>query len=509
MTSTSLTSGDDTAAHPDLRGPFAVLLEDTLRRIERVERALREISYRYRDRIEDRGYRAFVEALQLAAKGLGQLVAEREREFRADDRYDKRLAAYQALGADATNIEEQLEEYLPDLGLERPDELDVFAVPLTRLAKRLVDNVELLFFPWAYDGYEAQGYDYAELEKVDIRLADNLERAFGANIEFIRLRHPATRERDIFHHAVFAHELAHTAIQKAVPREALDEESWPQDQPPPTFQTIGQASIGEVPTKDSKATDRLLAWFEEIACDIVAMRLVGPAFAVAFADVTSSNRPLEPPAANEHPPPAIRFRFLREELAEFGFEQGDDEIGELLHNYTESYSSESADDEIPGAEAWLEQVVEKFRDHLPYLLRDQEYEPAVLQQDLALVFELADRGVPPSQRIIAVEDGPPGGSMGDEGEWSLPLDWRSILNGTLLWHLTTQGFPTISAEPVDANERREQAERKRERAHHRDYAAALTVGGIELSEFHTRARHLRRQFRDLRLPRDLEERTKR
>src|SRR4051812_49338055 len=68
----------ETTRSADLTGSFAVLLEDSLRRLDRVETALRDVSHRYSGRIEDRSNRAFIEALKLAAQGTRQLVRQRE-----------------------------------------------------------------------------------------------------------------------------------------------------------------------------------------------------------------------------------------------------------------------------------------------------------------------------------------------------------------------------------------------------------------------------------------------
>lgn len=501
-----------------LSGPFAILLGDIERRLDRIDRSLHEIGRQYRGRSEDRSSRAFVEALQLAAQGMGELVRSRERNFlRAHlsaDPDDLRAAVYEDLGGQALSIEREIEYYLPSLRVERPKELDVFIVPLMHLAKRIVPNVELLFLAWSSDGYETEPYDAEALERVDPSLAANLRRVFGEDVKFVKLWHPATRERDIFHHPVFAHELAHTAILEAVPAEKLE----PDDRPghgdvPPTFSTVASDGVKLPPGlhRDSDNDDyrRLLSWFVEVACDIVAMRTVGPAYAVAFADVTSHNRTLERKhSSGQHPPAAIRFRFLREELAAFGFGEGSGGFGDLLRRYTTAYPSTVGEkDRIPGAENWLEDTVDRFRHYLPLLLGDQEFEPKTLHSDLDLVVDLASQGVPPAERIVAVDSRRRDSARGD-GEWSEPLDWRSILNGTLLWHLREHGVPAVEPLPDEATARQAALRRRRQRAEHRKHAAQLAAGGIELSEFHGRAQRLNAQLGGMRLPEGMDDWTR-
>jgi len=483
----------------DPSGPFAVLIEDTLRRLDRIAVELHRVEDQYTGGVEDRSYLAFVEALKLVTHAARQLVLEREETF-SGLLPGARSSAYSSLGSDVVAIENQLDAHLPELGLERPKELEVFAVPFARLARRIVRNVELLFFSWPNDVYHTENYSSETLGKVDIRLGESLLNLFGGNVTFVKLWHPAMRERDIFHNAVFAHELGHIAIHTKVPVGLLEAE----DKPPgedeiPTYATVSYDMLSPPAGLSDPQRESLLSWFQELACDAFAMRFVGPAFAIAFAEVTSPNRPFEPTQSSpgEHPPSHIRFAFLREEIARF-FPAGSKER-ECFNAYTESYRRDggggATETEIPGAEEWLGRVLKKFRHYLPHLLGEAEYTPEMLNGDLDLVRRLSQRGTPPAERIVALDSPPSHEERPTAGEWSRPIDWRSILNGVLIWHLTQFDPPKVG----EGTGGGEVGGNGSGRAEHRRLAVKLAVGGIELSEFHIRSTYLREHYAHMRI----------
>jgi hypothetical protein len=492
----------------DLSGPFAVLLQDTTHRLDRIEDELEDISDHYTCSVEDRSYSGFVEALRLSAHGLRQLVLKRRDEFHELAEPEGKQGAYSNLAADAETIGVQLEEHLPELGTDRPQELEVFAVPFTRMAKKIVKNAELLFFPWTFDGYEAQVYDTGSLEAADPDLIDNLESVFGADIKFIKLWHPATRECDIFHHAVFAHELGHVAIKQKVPEEHLKAAEVPSGpgRERPTFETVGHNDLPKPPDLDGEQNKRLLRWFRELACDVFAMRLIGPVFAIAFAEVTSPYRTLEPTdgaGTADHPPAHIRFGFLREEIERFF--PTDSAARTRLTTYTDVYlkALSSGPEAIPGSADWLKEAIERFRSYVGALLGDAEYKVSTLSEDLGIVHDLAERGIPPAERVLASY--PLGKAEGDAEEWSRPIDWRSVINGVLIWHLGKVGFPIVPETAAPTTKEDENGFEMQ-----RQLAIDLAVGGVELAEFHTHSAYLREHYKHMRLGKEeLEERVQR
>jgi len=484
-------------AHPfdndqDLTSSFAVLLEDCLRRTDRVESTLRDAERRFTSRIEDRSYVAFIQALNGANQGTRELLRQRRRRFQASKQSGLASSVYVALCGNATSIGDHLERHLPELLVERTDELEVFAVPLTRLAKAIVSNVELLFLPWYFDGYRAQVYDVNTAG--DDLLRANLRRALGDDIKFVKLWHPATRQGDVFQHAVFAHELGHVAVNLKAKSEAIaalprsGEGDW-------TYATLARATVPLPPGLNSGEEEQLVRWFIELACDVFAVRAIGPAFIIAFTEVTAHNQSLEPEdhVFDDHPPADLRYDVLAQEAARFDFVEQGEAVGEVLRRYLDSYPrTRTADSVIKGSRTYLLAAIDRFREVVGVLLGPEEFTPALLRADISLIFECASMDVPPAERLVCVEDPVPGQEPARDGEWSRGIDWRSILNGLLFWHLAEVGFPPLTEDDAQA------------RQQSRSKAALLCTGAIELSDFQGRASYLREQVRGMRLPSSLE-----
>jgi len=488
----------ETATH-DLQDAFAVLLEDTLRRCERVEAQLASVALRYGGRLEDRPYRSFIAALELVTQGARTRIREIQDEFRT---YTSKEGSYHDLAAVAASLDGEVERHVPPLWTDRADELDVFSVSFTRVAKALVPNVEPMLFSWYFDGFRTDVYDNDAARGFEAAAATNLRREFGADFRFVKLWHPANRARDIFHHAVFAHELGHVAIELAAPDDLVEHKPDGDNNPPEdkdnedaalTWSNVASDAVQMPDHLGSGEREQLLDWFVELACDIFAVRLIGPAFAIAYAEVTAPNRQLEPKSKTaSHPPAPLRFRYLRQELDRFTFAPINNAVDDVVKRYMSSFPrNANAEAELAGSEQWLEQTLGRFADNLPRLLGSQEFQPAQFTRDLPVVVALAARGVPPAERLLAVADD----VNEEELRWSEPIDWRSILNGVYFWHLTREDFPAadLGADLTAAQQRSER----------RDGAIQLAQAAVELSEFHRRARWLQDEYQHMR-PLDLE-----
>jgi hypothetical protein len=126
---------------------------------------------------EDRSYRAFVDALILAAQGIRVVIETHVERFKRPEA--NREGWYEAVQSIAEDLGARLEEQLRLLRIQRVDELEIFAAPMTRLAKSMVPNCELLFFPWAKDRYELEIYNVAFAGGLSTRLANDLARVYG------------------------------------------------------------------------------------------------------------------------------------------------------------------------------------------------------------------------------------------------------------------------------------------------------------------------------------------
>jgi hypothetical protein len=472
---------------------FAVLHEDTVRRVEQAARDLEELERQLDGGIEDRSARTFIVALKLMTESIRSVLKELDDRFRAATSdwgwsaggppgTNAAESAYNSVNNLARFMNHRLEVELQLLRLPRSEELDVVGIPLARMAKRLVPNAEVLFMPsLSKAGYRVDNYDTARVAKIDQTLADNLARAFGDDIKFLRFMHPASRRTDVFEHAVFAHEVAHAVITRpCAPGEDQDEDEG-EEPLRPTFQTIATDAASAAHPIDDDRLAVLQRWFEELACDTVAFRLIGPAFLVAFCEVTALNRPIHGGAKlKDHPPASVRFEHFTEELAPFEVLRVSALAEAALKAYLESHKGTEPD--APPVEeqerAWLRAAVAAFRNSLDAMLGDLQLNPQQLIVDAPRVFALAERGVPPAERIFAGERNPPA-----DGTWSEEFDWRSIINGVLLWHLDKHGPPNLGSGA--------------DRVDHRRRSVELAAAAIELSEFQRQARGLREQYGDM------------
>jgi hypothetical protein len=456
--------------------PLANLIADGHRRIDRVEKALADIGLRYRGRTEDRSYRQFITALALANQAARQSLVAIERSGESLPR-----EAYGAARSLMSGFSSKHEKLVESLRPTRAEALEVFAQPFTRLAKKLLPNAEVLFLGWRLSNYEIRVYDQNRAEKFTAGAPISIQREFGEDFQFLQFLHPVLRQADLFQHAAFGHELAHPAIRLRPPDEVIARLGVEGDSPNYANVAVDAAHRAIAAEEISHSTDqqvRLSKWFDEIACDIVGMRLLGPAFGLAFIEVTSVNRGFERNEADSaYPPISMRVDLMEEEFGRFllpdEFEQ---RLRPGLDRAFESVvRGVKADDEIPYATEWMQIAVTTFREHcVEALLGGQELAPAALQGDFKAIWDLVGRGIPPAEKItVALEDLP--SSQTDLTPWSQEYDWRLILNVMrigLLDPQANQGGWELS----------------------REEASRFATGAIEMAEFHRRARTLRRQY---------------
>jgi hypothetical protein len=476
--------------------PFQVLLADARRRCDGVGKELESLTHAYQSRWEEHSYREFAAALRLVNQAARARLDEMEGRFaRAPEAtYDRVKSLMEAFAS-------RHERYINALRLPRAEALRLFAQPFTRQAKLIAENVELLFFGWSLDRYELKIYDEAAVVSV---AKDIIEREYGGDIQFLQFWHPLARQHDLFQHPVFGHELGHPAIaRQAVPKELV---AWlgitSED---PVYLDIAREAGDEAVSRNFNSDERkrLIGWLTELACDIFAMRFLGPAFAFAFTEVTSVNRELEragnqgepaggeAPTAGSYPPTRLRLRVLRDELDEFGFGRYQTALEPITERLDKTaVSTRDPETEIPDSEAWIDAALDAFRAYaIPALLGRNVLSPESLEGDLQVIWPLAEQRIPPAERLLIGSTDLPGEN--DLGEWSRECDWRSILNGVLLWHLADGEKRAAAGDDLDAI------------AKGRKEAIALALGAIEMSEFHRRARVLEEQYSPMQLEKEL------
>lgn len=460
------------------RQPFSNLIADGRRRLGQVEEAFEEIDLQYRGRSEERSYRQFLTALRLANQAAAEALTAAERKFEHSPE-----AAYDKARSLMKGISGKHEKQVEALRSSRAESLEIFSQPFTRLVKKLLPNSEALFFGWKLEGYELRVYDGDRAAEFTAGAAVSTRREFGEDFQFLQFWHPVLRQSDLFQHAVFGHELAHPAIRQRPPQGVIAALEAKDDSPNYANVAVDYAhrQVEERGIEhDNHQRLRLAQWFDEIACDIVGMRLLGPAFALAFAEVTSVNWDLERSDRQDrkrYPPTKMRLHHLGQELERFTFPEPFNERLRvaLAQSIASKISDDDPDAEIADASKWMDIAIEAFRTHcIAPLVKDQELTPPELSDQYAEISELVAEGIPPAEKLLVTESPLPPSPDETLTPWSKEYDWRLILNVTRIGLLD----PDNDGRKLD-----------------RARACQMATGAIEMAEFQRRARKLREQYR--------------
>jgi hypothetical protein len=449
-------------APSDLQAAFWILVQDTERRFDDAVDRLAKLHGALSDRLEERSYRTFVDLLALLTANARLEVAERAELFNRQDAEAVRRSFYKFVRNLAEQFADKVESPLRQLEAHRSERIELFAGPMSRLAKQTLRDVEVVFLPSTSSLHKLEPFTAVDAGLMLKNGAGVMRRELGET-QILRLRYPAARSDELFQHAVFAHELAHAVVAQPLPGQRPGTD-------PNGLLTWDTVAAGQLPPRVAKR-DRpgFRQWFTELACDVLAMRLIGPAFAVAYAEVTAVHRKPEPDRQiRKHPAPELRFAVLREELERFCPLLPND-VAAPLRAYAQVHEGTHGGKPPPKQiVAWLRDALERFRANLPAMLggTGAEYLPAQLERDLPVVRDALARGAYPAERIVAF-------GSDAQADWSVPLDWRSILNGTLLDHLARRGAPSADGSTRDPEAR--------------DAATRFAAGGIELSELHRRS----------------------
>lgn len=150
------------------------------------------------------------------------------------------------------------------------------------------------------------------------------------------LHYPLSDSNRLLLHAIFGHELGHSAVQQKdlvqqVYSKMLDGQFlrelgavvktiWPNTSPEKSVRTIGEW---------------LKAWIEELLCDHLAAQVVGPSYLWAFAGFVMPLSYGDP--QQSYPPNTVRLRLLLEQLDDLGWNDFLDQVA-------------------PNSTVWLKQV---------------------------------------------------------------------------------------------------------------------------------------------------------
>lgn len=473
-----------------------VVLSRAYARLRGIERQLEA----HRDRLADSTSAAGVELL---VRALLVLVAELERrllnEARAVDAYSPPPAPKTVAPADGQKprvvpIEPRLTAFTGELDaleahlVERFDllthvpspDFDALIDPFTRLAGELPGErrLELLFQPLAKYRYEVWPDVLAGLADF-AQINDELGQFFDEAPRLLAVHYPLANEGETFMHALLAHEIAHIALDHG---EVGDE--------------IFLAAVSEA-GKDRDVYFDYREWFHELACDLLAVRAIGPAYAIALAEHALTDNVWFHQRGSvgfrSHPGVPWRLAVLEREVRRFIPTVPRDAPKELgavwrkVRTAVREWGSaigempSDAYDERKVIEAALKTVARRASG----ILGNAVYPCERFQADLPAVWAKLEDGIAPAEAVYGRDRARPDGV--EPSAWSEPMDWRSVLNGGYLHWLTgavPDRLPTLRGHGRELDDSRRAAARH-------------VQGSIELSELHRRMASMRAQMSGL------------
>jgi hypothetical protein len=370
--------------------------------------------------------------------------------------------------------------------------LDPIAAAYCRMAREIEPRTELIFRASEHRGY-ALGQPLLTM------LEDNLTNRGSDLIEqvkrlptFLYVQYPAMAEGDVLQHLLIAHEIAHLLLRAKVRERSTAEDRFEQalltlkEDDPDSYAAMRAAS--EKGAKPSEPRNRALRWFTEIACDILAVRLAGPAYYLALCEHALVRQWFYLPSDGEtktHPHLAWRLSRATTQLDGFYSEMKpalQKRVKAVFKPYVEAVPDPSAkiaeEPYGPAIERALDQLVDDL--DRGELIEAAALGPSLLAKELPLILERLESGLAPAERILwSVKDVRVWQSDAQDRvpPWSEPLDWRSILNGGYVHLLETAA---AADKPLSGSWQAAEQRRLKVVDHLR--------GSVELSEFQRAAR---------------------
>ncbi|MDX6697761.1 MAG: hypothetical protein QOE65_1158 [Solirubrobacteraceae bacterium] len=374
---------------------------------------------------------------------------------------------------------------------------DPLAIAFGRMARQIAPNTELIF-----RGSENRGYALSPSLLEGLRqslvnrgspFVDQLERL----PTLLYVQYPAVAEGDVLQHLLVAHEVAHLALRRPDGKKKRSQAegrfetaiaAWRNADPQAHKAAEG---IHASQTSDiwKARREKALYWFTELACDLLAVRLVGPAYYLALFEFALTRQwfyRADDDGSHTHPHLAWRLARAETQLSAFFQHMAPPLQSQVKAAFTSRIKA------VPSAAATIKQepyaaVIDIALDTLAEdlarspadVLGNAPLDPALLATELRFVIEGLDNGLAPAERLCwsphdvvtwdqDSADRPP--------RWSEPLDWRSVLNGG---YISVLGTTKLPVEPLREKWLAEDRQRQD--------GTSRVRGTVELTEFHRRA----------------------
>ncbi len=483
------------------------LEEQALLRLAGIERRLEEVRRACVDREDAAGTDILIRVLSLILAQGRRFVEEQAFELRRTYSANR----VQVIRNVLAEIRITAGDVLFALVLEPGRDMASLVKPYVRLARAVSDDdqAELILTPSEDLNYEVYPSYLSQIEGPVEELAEELAKTVRDIPRIAVVAYPAQADSETFLHAVVAHEVAHLRMSDGSLGEQLLDEAFER--------AVESTEFASLPADDSRV-QRLRDWLLELLCDSLAVELIGPCFALALIELLVPGQgmnikqepgigPPQDDAVEAHPPAAWRIRRLRDSVDGFFADpQCDRAATERLAAAADAVAQQyELVDEDRFGDVEHEQQERQLLDAAFGHLQEQgfgdfigrgRYTRGRFQRDLPLVWDKLSQGIAPADRVkgrkpdgdaaVAEDDVPRAEDDQEpepESDWSQPLDWRSILNGVYLDHLSQRQQPEPDPSALTVLRRR-----------NRRSANSMARGAIELSELHRQMLSMRRQF---------------
>jgi hypothetical protein len=437
---------------PALTGLSLRILRGSLVRVRRLRDELATLRSAYAEREDLPGLRTLVDAMSTVAAGVErQLISEARQLYeRLEEGGEGAEDAEERFRVKVGGLVKALDGVLPRLlqiaRTPHGREVEALIHPVTRLVailfRKEVRSIELIFEPADDYAYELSLID--ELMQVAQGLENGLHRELNDLPQLVAISYPQHLEAETLVHAMIAHEIGHTVVDyipdelpSAPIVEAFDLSA--DDHYERLQDALGPSPDEEDPAREA-IDGRLKKWYDEFACDALAVGMVGPAYVFALADLDlASNHWAQVRGGDGHPThPGLGWRLRRaigQARRHYLFEERTEDpawsalltaLGEL-----EQVLPDEQDELLEPERALLEQALTNLDkgDAIDQVLGYTKYSPHDFQVDIEIVWEKLGDGIPPAERITGRGTGRQKLAKVPE-QWSSSMSWQSIINGS-------------------------------------------------------------------------------
>jgi hypothetical protein len=474
---------------PQLHGLPQRVLRRSLICVRHFRQELSSLRSAYAEREDLAGLRTLVEAMSAVVAETEREVIVRSRklyeDIEAGEETEAEIKRFCGIVGGLVNSLEGVFPQLMQICRQPPGrEIEALIPPFTDLLSYLYEedprSIEVVFEPGDEYAFELSVLD--RLTEISLNFKPQLRGVLSNMPQVIAITYPEQLEAETLGHGIIAHEIAHTVLDWTVPPHhveapildafetaayehsdavaaAVEEEQREQveaagGKPAPRPEEMPAAEAAADRAEDS--IQRMRRWFEEMACDALALGMIGPAYVFALADLdlaTNRWRQLQgAPGYETHPGLSWRLRHLIG-LARNNFfhaEKRGPAVTELLKALEdlEADLPDEADEILDQERALVEAALAHLAESqaINRVLGRARYLEASFAIETELVREKLVSGIPPAERVSqrGQRDRSKAGLSKVPEEWSTTMKWQSLLNGGYAFWL--EGGPLSNGE---------------------------------------------------------------